>query len=207
MPLTNVKGGADLSDADYIAYWKSRCSVNPVTGCWEWQGFRTAFMSGRTPIPGKGYAMSSYRGKRVRVNRKMLELKLGRELLPEEVTRHTCDTPWCINPDHVEDGTQKQNFIEAIERGRNKLASRTHCNHGHEYTLENTRLTVTKQRKGRNGTDYVHRVCIKCALIRCRIKAGWPLHLAESLPPGQLGYRPPEVRSFAQPQRVNDETR
>jgi hypothetical protein len=34
------------------------------------------------------------------------------------VIRHRCDTPKCVNPDHLVIGTQKQNIGDAIERGR-----------------------------------------------------------------------------------------
>lgn len=34
------------------------------------------------------------------------------------VIRHRCDTPLCVNPEHLETGTQLQNIHDAIERGR-----------------------------------------------------------------------------------------
>lgn len=33
------------------------------------------------------------------------------------VAMHTCDNKRCINPDHLELGTQRQNVKDAIERG------------------------------------------------------------------------------------------
>jgi hypothetical protein len=47
----------------------------------------------------------------------VLELKLGRKLLPGEVARHTCDNKACINPEHIIVGTQGDNMRDAFERG------------------------------------------------------------------------------------------
>lgn len=98
MKRSRIKGCPDWSDADYMAYWKSRCIVTD-TGCWDWQGWCTNFNHQQ---PGqRGYAGSTYRGNQVRLNRKVLELKLGRPLAPGEEARHTCDNKPCINPDHL----------------------------------------------------------------------------------------------------------
>ena len=37
---------------------------------------------------------------------------------PDEVVRHTCDTPACNNRDHWLKGTQPQNIMDAVSRGR-----------------------------------------------------------------------------------------
>lgn len=37
------------------------------------------------------------------------------------VVRHRCDNTRCINPDHLELGTQTQNMHDMIERGRNSI--------------------------------------------------------------------------------------
>lgn len=46
------------------------------------------------------------------------------ELPPGIVVRHKCDNGLCINPEHLESGTQKQNTDDMIERGRNKNGPR-----------------------------------------------------------------------------------
>ncbi len=45
-------------------------------------------------------------------------LLAGKTLTAGSLIRHTCDVPNCINPDHLIEGTQKQNMADAIERGR-----------------------------------------------------------------------------------------
>lgn len=42
----------------------------------------------------------------------------GRPAPPNHVTRHSCDTPACVNPNHLSWGTQVQNIHDAVERGR-----------------------------------------------------------------------------------------
>ena len=40
-----------------------------------------------------------------------------------DVVRHTCDTPWCINENHLVLGTQADNVKDSVERGRHKNPS------------------------------------------------------------------------------------
>lgn len=40
------------------------------------------------------------------------------------VVRHKCDHRWCINPDHLEYGTQRDNLIDRRERHRYRKLTR-----------------------------------------------------------------------------------
>jgi hypothetical protein len=42
------------------------------------------------------------------------------------VVRHKCDTPACINPEHLEIGTQADNIRDAVERNRFAKGSENH---------------------------------------------------------------------------------
>ena len=178
---------ADKTDADYLAYWKSKCIINPVTGCWEWQGFCFKY---RNQKPGtRGYAASGYRrAAGARLSRLIAGWNIGRTLLKTEVAMHLCDNPPCINPEHLTVGTQEQNKLDEVAKGRSFYANKTHCKRGHPFDEQNTRHELGKKGRPR-------RACIACQLGHNRIAHGWPEHLAFSMPAQTLGYRPPEVRA------------
>jgi len=81
-----------------------RIDVRGPDECWPWMGYVTP--------RGYGRAAGKY------VHRLVLAEKLGRELTPDEVTRHTCDNTTCCNPNHLIPGTPADNVHDARDRGR-----------------------------------------------------------------------------------------
>lgn len=63
---------------------------------------------------------------------------------PRLPTLHNCDNNRCFNPEHLFQGSLSTNMKDCVAKGRHRsglkgrFKSRTHCIHGHEYTLENT---------------------------------------------------------------------
>lgn len=156
----------ETSDEQYNAKWVERIMARCVPnerGCWIYQGYKHRSSRGAAGQPG--YGGTSYRGKAVRIHRKMLEIKLGRSLPVEIQACHECDNPPCCNPDHLYPGTNQQNHIDGGKRGRMSGQSKTHCKHGHEFTPENTRWAVRNVANGMLGKarncKECHRICLR----------------------------------------------
>lgn len=98
-------------------------------GCWLWQA---------SGIPA-GYGTFSVRGKKCRAHRVSYGLFVG-PVPAEKCVLHKCDTPKCVNPEHLFLGTHLDNVRDKIRKGRarNGAELKTHCPHGHKYSPENT---------------------------------------------------------------------
>ena len=105
------------------------------TPCSEWQG----------ALSTHGYGVKWCDGRQVGAHRWVVAQILGWEALKGKVVRHRCDNPACFRYDHLLVGTQSDNMLDMHRKGRHKIARRTHCQQGHEYTEENTRLYAGRQ--------------------------------------------------------------
>lgn len=114
-----------------------------INGCWVWQGYTKGRM---------GYASISVKNRDRFAHRISYELANG--AVPDGlVLDHLCRNVLCVNPDHLEPVTNKENIL----RGSGitaRSAKKTHCPAGHPYTDENTARS-----RGR-------RICKTCAKER-----------------------------------------
>lgn len=76
-------------------------------GCYEWLGYVTP----------DGYGSFRYEGNMVNAHRASYILYVE-DFDRELVVRHTCDNPRCVNPQHLELGTPKDNVYDCINRSR-----------------------------------------------------------------------------------------
>jgi len=83
---------------------------NPNRQCWLWLG---ATLNG----PGT-YGRFHYQGERTMAHRSSWELWNNRKIPKGQVIRHLCHNPQCVNPAHLEPGTQMQNVRDMLRAGR-----------------------------------------------------------------------------------------
>jgi len=65
-----------------------------------------------------GYGLISFNNKMYRAPRISLLLKDGKMPPPHLDACHCCDTPGCVNPNHLSGCTRKKNMQDASKRGR-----------------------------------------------------------------------------------------
>ena len=83
--------------------------VKKTSYCWLWTA----------SVDGKGYGQIGAGGRgtgNVRAHRASWYLKYG--VWPSLNLLHECDNRRCVNPDHLKEGTQKQNLQDMVKRGR-----------------------------------------------------------------------------------------
>jgi hypothetical protein len=89
---------------------EANCIRDEATGCLVWQ----------RNLNSRGYGKIKRGGVNLYVHRLSLENKLGRPLAAGMVARHTCDNPPCMAPEHLIEGTQRENIGDQIARGRHR---------------------------------------------------------------------------------------
>lgn len=91
---------------------------DPTLGnCWVWVG--------RTDSKDKQYGVLSIEGNAFKAHRYSYLLAYG-EIPESMLVRHKCDNPPCVNPAHLELGTNDDNMQDRKARGRYAIGS-THA--------------------------------------------------------------------------------
>lgn len=81
----------------------------PNSGCWLWTGYASKGY-GRIGLGGRGGKI---------VNATLVSLGIeGRSVPSGAVVLHRCDTPACVNPDHLIVGTQAANLADMRAKSR-----------------------------------------------------------------------------------------
>lgn len=115
--------------------------------CWIWLGATSS----------AGYPRLIRNNSRIDIHRWFYEKYIGS--IPHKFhVDHLCRTPSCVNPSHLEAVTSKENILRGVGPAaiNNK---KTHCIHGHEFTVINTYIR-------KNGS----RQCKTCVLARTKKK-------------------------------------
>jgi len=127
IPVNPYRGKTSLPP---IARFENLFIPEPNSGCWLWTG----------ALDAKGYGVFSLPGrKRVRAHRFSFEFYCY-EVRADLDIDHLCRMRSCVNPDHLEPVTHKENMRRSPVVGKWDRGVITHCPHGHEYTPDNSYL-------------------------------------------------------------------
>lgn len=96
----------ELSEQVAANFWKQVDKTTHPLGCWVWNGAKSS--------AGYGYYGVNYRS--IRVHRISWKLTYGKD--PYDLILHRCDNRACVNPDHLFEGSCKDNIHDAVRKGR-----------------------------------------------------------------------------------------
>lgn len=93
--------------------FRQKIRVDDDSGCHIWRGSRNVGGYGR--LTRDGAILSAHR----------VAWELANGPIPDgKVVLHKCDNPLCVNPEHLSIGTQKENVLDAIAKGRHTTSRR-----------------------------------------------------------------------------------
>jgi len=109
-----------LVSGDEERFWSKVYKLNEDNGgCWVWIGSHDKDMYGEFGVHEDGKI------NRYRAHQYSWLLFAGREVPKRLMLCHTCDHPYCVNPQHLFLGTAKDNALDMMqkERGRSQLTT------------------------------------------------------------------------------------
>lgn len=117
----------ELKERTIFKYTNNFKAIIDDKACWKYKG----------KINSHGYGI--FRERRVHIISFIIYKGIPNK---DHIIMHTCDIRNCWNPNHLKEGTQKDNIQDAVNKGRAKLWSANHgnaaklkekikCNYGH----------------------------------------------------------------------------
>jgi len=129
--------------------FNSKYRIEP-NGCWIWTAFINQYGYGRFRIGGKKFQAH-------RVSYAIAHNGLYARL----VVDHLCRDKACVNPEHLELVTVRENTIrgDTPKIMKERFSKMVSCRRGHKYNKANT---YYYKRHTNNGNTYIIRLCKKC---------------------------------------------
>lgn len=122
-----------------ILRFQKYIELDILSGCWLWKGC----------ITKKGYGLFKFNNVSLGAHRFSYQYWNGD--IPKQLQiDHLCRTRNCVNPEHLEVISIKEN----IRRGISYNQELTYCKNGHKFTKENTMIRLTGGRMCRSCHNY-----------------------------------------------------
>ena len=122
--------------------------------CWLWTGSLSSHFA---------QARLSYKNKTLLAYRVSYELHKG--TIPKgKIIRHMCDNPSCVNPEHLEIGTQADNVKDMIDRGRAKYPPVKHGSQHPRAKLTEDQVAEIRQ-SSETGVELARRFNVSTSAI------------------------------------------
>ncbi len=137
-------------------FWKY---AHKADGCWLWTG----------TLRPDGYGVLGLGGRKdglIRAHRLSWIIR-GLDLPDNMIVCHKCDTPPCVNPEHLFIGTHLDNHTDM------KLKGRSSAPPVHFGTSNNKAHLIEYNGEIMCLSDWSHRTGVKATTIRARLKSGW----------------------------------
>lgn len=134
-----------LVDLEELAErFKGKYLIDETTGCWLWTGSTT-----------KGYgSMHTSMGVPAYAHRVSFAIHNPDVSISGMVVCHRCDTPRCVNPEHLFLGTPKDNVRDAWQKGRIKLPTERSSGQGHKNAKLSDEAVSEIRRLAKEGKSY-----------------------------------------------------
>lgn len=101
-----------LSESVVDFFW-ANIKKDFENNCWEWKGAKNRHGYGVI------YSYSSFKKyAHLRAHRVSWEIYNAEEIPNGLYICHHCDNPSCVNPNHLFLGTQKDNILDSVRKGR-----------------------------------------------------------------------------------------
>lgn len=126
--------------------------VNKTDGCWLWTG----------GIRGDGYGRFWMDGENTSAHRAAYILFCG-PIPAGKLVRHSCDTPLCTNPDHLQLGTHAENMRDMVQRTRSLIGE---ANGASKLKTEQAQEIIARVKEGQKVRSIAREMGIPRATVR-----------------------------------------